>query len=240
MNFKEQYALSQKQSLLASIEQRVSGATLRRSSLLFLKHLIETTQPKRIVEFGSGLSSELILNTVSPDAILYSIDNSDVYLEKTKKNLEKFKNFIGLFAPLETFYSFGKQFITYSDRYLSQIPKGETVDLVLIDGPLGFFHREAPLYQMIPLLKPGTLIFLDDSHRPYEKKAVENWKKVWPNLRVIEFGESEPLRLIQIENPKEMNTNPFSAVETFGSFISSYRRLIYLWKHRLMGNPYHL
>jgi predicted O-methyltransferase YrrM len=229
-----------RRELPADIESQVGGSTLEKSSLRLIGELLEELNAKTVIEFGSGLSTRYMADTLptGDEFVLYSVENSRAFLDETMKRVKNRGKVVPCHAPLETYRDKGKSFVTYSAQYLSQIPAGKTFDMVLIDGPLGYFDREAPLYQVKDHLTAETVVLLDDSHRPNEQMALANWKRYWPEANVHSFGLEEPMTAVLIGNPKEREAAPWSVPDKSMSLVKTVGRLAFLWNHRLRGDQY--
>jgi predicted O-methyltransferase YrrM len=237
---RELYAESQGRDLPPEIAERAGRATLNPSSLKFLRHIAEKLSPRNILEFGSGLSTKLLTDFCPGEFHVFSVDNSDHFLAETLGRLSAKEKVTALHAPLELFRDSGRWFVTYGKCYLSSLPASVEFDLVLVDGPLGFFQREAPLYQIAPRISKQGLVLLDDSHRTYEEKALRNWLRRWPSLQMVKFGPEEPLTAIL--GLGEARREPFQwpFTDRAESYARSLRRLFYLWNHRRKGNAFRL
>lgn len=228
------YRDSQQQKLPAEIEERSGNATLKRSSLLFLRALAEALKPKVVVEFGSGLSTRLLADYVRQPLQVVSVENSEYFLQGTLRAIREKSKVIACHAPLERYSHRGRWFLTYSPSYLEKIPS--PAELVLIDGPLGFFQREAPLHQVLPSLARPAVVLLDDSHRLYEQQTLARWKKRYPDLEIVSFGAEEPITAILIPATLKENTSAWNLAERLESYVRTTRRLFYLWNQRRQEN----
>jgi len=161
-----------------------NGWAMALDALRFLSILVKHLKPQHILEFGSGLSTQVLKNACAsllPPCHISSVDHDPEFGETVKafpakpisSCLVSFQ-----FAPLVARDFGGKTLPTYhlqAEQFASQRP----VDLVIIDGPpvvLG--GREGILYQAMEYARPGTLVLLDDAKRVEEQMAISRWKEV--------------------------------------------------------------
>lgn len=164
------------------IIQKINGSTLSKEGLLLLQIIIQKIQPEVIIEFGCGLSTEVINDTIYPnkECRFFSIDNIEKFINCTQSALNKPNCVTFIHAPIKLHWIDGCPFVTYSGKFLSELCGIDSVDLVLIDGPYGkIFTREAPLFLISGLLKEGSVVILDDSNRPKEQQTLKIWKQVF-------------------------------------------------------------
>jgi predicted O-methyltransferase YrrM len=206
------------QKINEEIVSSINPSSLGLETLQFISVLMDRVKPRSVLEFGSGLStlffSRALANT--RDAVVYSMDNSEFYLSKTKEAVSGRSNVELFCCPIKPYQYKFKRFLTYDDSYLCRIPKGNALDMILIDGPPGYrYGREAVLYQVAPFVSPKTLILLDDANREPEQTAITNWRKVWGGaLEIVHFPElKKGLAVLRIKEPLRQNRFPFSVRE---------------------------
>ncbi len=147
----------------------------------FVGKFCETYRPAKVLEIGTGLSTLILADEVSKQHVreVFSIDHIKSFQDQTKATLKKrsqshlvhFHHF-----PLGLTYEGGKLFYFYKVPNNFLIKNGP-FDLVLVDGPPGFYKsREAVLYKIYPYLSRQALIVLDDAKRNLEQTCLENWK----------------------------------------------------------------
>lgn len=211
-------------SLDESITSLITASTLNAKSIKFLKCIIDYYRPKCILEFGSGLSTLFFSHALSsyPDRKIISIENSLLYLEKTRDSIPQFEGIDLIHSPIKPYYFYMKKFFTYDiEQIYKRLSKDIQLDLVLIDGPLGYrFGREAPLYEVIPYLTSKTIVILDDANRKFEQEAINAWKRVWgEKIQVFHFNDlKKGLAIIKIEDPQNLKKYPFSVKEILHSW----------------------
>ena len=213
-----------------SIIQSITPSTLGLKALRYLIKIIDHVRPQNVLEFGSGLSTQLMasLFVEQDNTHLYSIDHSKHYLDKTRQRLHQYPNTHLIHAPITRYYFQGRYFASYDPAWTNQIPAGVKFDLVIIDGPPGFsFGREAPLYQAQPFLHSNSVILLDDSNRPPEQEALSHWVKVWGRaLTSLHFPDLDKgLSILMLDEPRQMNNNPFELKDRWVSRYRSWRTL---------------
>ena len=146
------------------------GWSLAPDALRFCARLIQTLQPLHVLEFGSGVSTELLLHAASDLPVrpcVTSIDHDPEFAAGCGGNLQC--------APLVAREFGGKYLPAYlvnRERILARGP----VDLILVDGPPACLGgREGTLYQAMEYARPGTLLLLDDAGRSSERGVLSNW-----------------------------------------------------------------
>jgi predicted O-methyltransferase YrrM len=146
------------------------GWSLAPDALRFCARLIQTLQPQHVLEFGSGVSTELLLHAASDVPVrpcVTSIDHDPEFAAGSGGNLQC--------APLVAREFGGKYlpaYLVHRDRILARGP----VDLILVDGPPACLGgREGTLYQAMEYARPGTLLLLDDASRANERAVLSNW-----------------------------------------------------------------
>lgn len=201
-----------------------SPSALEKETLQFMAAIIKEISPHSVLELGSGFSTRFFNQILDSSAVLYSFENSEYYLEKTIEGINPRVNIDYLLAPLKPYFFRGKAFLTYDPAAFKQIPSATKLDIVLIDGPLGFrFGREAALYLATEFISPATLIILDDANRLPEQNAIDAWKRVWKGKVFIEQFPTfkKGLAILQISDPGAMNRTPFGLFE----IVKSWKRL---------------
>ncbi|MDR2790769.1 MAG: class I SAM-dependent methyltransferase [Campylobacteraceae bacterium] len=153
--------------------------------LLRLHEYISLTKPKKIVEFGSGVSTIVICDAMRQNGfgLLYSIDHSEYFGDQTLQNIKKnsLENFVDLrIAPLELWrskhiHNDKKSAFWYRKKCLNDI---QNIDLLIVDGPPGItcpFARYPAMPAIYDKLNPNAQVWLDDTSRKEEKKICETW-----------------------------------------------------------------
>jgi predicted O-methyltransferase YrrM len=156
--------------------------------LLTLLHHAKRSNPKTILDLGSGMST-LVLAKSAPAAKVFSIDNSSEYAGKTKEmlSLHKVINAEVRVAPLMAHASG----IDWYD--VSQLADISDIDLLFIDGPPGSKNdraRHPALYECLSKLSPRAIVVIDDAGRDGEKDMAQEFAKALPN-HSLEFLSHE-------------------------------------------------
>jgi predicted O-methyltransferase YrrM len=150
--------------------------------LLTLLHHARSSDPKTIVDLGSGMST-LVLAKSAPKAKIYSIDNSDEYAGKTREllGIHGVTNVELRVAPL-TPHSSG---VDWYDR--TQLADLTSIDLLFIDGPPGSKNmtaRHPAIAELISRLSPKAIIVIDDVAREGERAMAEEFARLLPTHSV--------------------------------------------------------
>lgn len=163
--------------------------------LLHVVRHIQEHAPRRIVECGSGSSTIAMaqaLRAFGIDGHIYAIENYEpsaaaVRDQLRRHDLERFVTLV--FVPLvEKRYDGIDAAIDWYDLRTGAIPDG--VDLLLVDGPIAIVHANARYPagpELLPKLSRTAHIFVDDANRSGERKMVERWRKLAPDLSVREL-----------------------------------------------------
>lgn len=174
------------------------GWRMEEDACRFIGRLCEELKPKRILEFGSGLSTLILAHEVSKGNIekIYSVDHLKDFsghpreIIKEKKAAVEFRHF-----PIRLKSYEGKLFQFYSvpEDFLESIAP---LDLVIIDGPPYYYNsREAALYAVYHYMSPKGMVLLDDANRHNrETLYLERWK--------THFGGNIDVRIFRDEFKK--------------------------------------
>jgi predicted O-methyltransferase YrrM len=147
---------------------------------------LDALAPRQIVEFGSGVSTAALALRFPTTGIL-SIDHDPRFLDATRARLAEggaTSDRVELaLRPLEWQRHGGAPYLGYAPG-----PFPAQVDAVLIDGPPFWTRggREAALYQVMPHLRVGGLVFLDDYGRAGERRMVRHWLSVFRGSLSVE------------------------------------------------------
>jgi len=162
-------------------EARINPVSINIETLEFLGELVNQQTIERVLEFGSGVSTEF-WSEQTPNAHVISFENSRRYANITRSRIHKSADkTLVKFAPLRRMKFFGLHYISYNiGSFLEKNAPKKPFDLVLIDGPPGYLHgREATLFQALPYIDEQTTIILDDAERPIEKQTIERWRELF-------------------------------------------------------------
>ena len=209
---------------------RINPVSINIETLEFLDDLIQNHSIERVLEFGSGVSTEFWSEKI-PNAHVISFDNSRRYAKITRSRIHKeAKNTSIRFAPLRRMKFFGLHYISYRiGTYLEKNAPTKPFNLVLIDGPPGYLYaREAALFQALPYIDEQTTIILDDAEREIEKQTIERWGALFEmkNLTYHSMGKKE-IAIFSI-NPKPNETRlPDMNIHT-----RSHMRKLFLTFHK--------
>lgn len=160
----------------------------------FVGALVRQLKPRRVLEFGSGLSSTVIATELKkvPGAQLMSIDHHRRFQAKARRLAEEHNvsDVIQFYrCPIRPAWYHGKLLFFYDMTPHIRTQLG-TLDLVLVDGPPGYWGREAAAYAVYPYLKPGALMLLDDANRIGAQGEIGEWSKLYGPT--VEFASLAP------------------------------------------------
>ena len=152
--------------------------------LLTLLELAQSSQPARILDLGSGMST-LVLAKSAPQASIISIDNSEEFAGKTRKLLATHgvSNVDLRIAPLTPH-------ISGVDWYdLAKLGDISNIDLLFVDGPPGSKNpkaRHPAIAECVAKLNPRAIVVIDDAGRDGEKDMAHEFAKALPH-HTLEF-----------------------------------------------------
>jgi predicted O-methyltransferase YrrM len=186
------------------------GWTLALDALRFINTVVRYFKPRHILEFGSGLSTQVLARAaagLAHECGISSVDHDPDFAAAAALRCfgqtGKMCRVAFQIAPLVAREYGGKfvpAYLMKPERFVSQMP----VDLVLIDGPPAVLGgREGTLYQAMDYVKPGTLVLLDDSARREERAALANWQGMLGSaIEVIELpGFTKGMAAIIVHGP---------------------------------------
>ncbi len=160
------------------------GWALAPDALEFLERLVASIKPRRVLEFGSGVSTRTIAGAAAAldhPVSITSIDHDPVFGGEAAAALDGVPSSVTVefvTVPLVARAVADEPLPAYLPERIDELPGGPA-DLVLIDGPpeaLG--GRGGVLYQALERSGPGTVIVVDDAARSSERRAIRRWHEV--------------------------------------------------------------
>lgn len=144
-------------------------------------------KPLCVVECSSGTSTLVLARCMQLNGAgqVLSLEHDPVYARRTRRQLQlhglaDWAKVID--APLHT-QAFGSREYLWYD--CSRLRLGQTIDMLVIDGPpqaVGELARYPAGPALFPHLAPGAAIFLDDAARPGERAALQRWAEEFTQL----------------------------------------------------------
>src|SRR5258706_928310 len=169
---------------------RTRGWAASPDFLLNLVRHVFASQPRNIVECGSGSSTVVLAECMQKRARghVYSLEHDAVHASLTRqmlrdRGLQDFATVID--APLTPFSAGDWQGMWYR---LSGLNIEGGIDMLVVDGPPNL-DPSTPLarYPAVPALRDqlnaGAAIFADDADRPGERAMVARWLQENPAMR---------------------------------------------------------
>lgn len=156
------------------------------ASLFALYESLVGTRPKCVLEFGSGISTELLLachlELGFPQQII-SVEQDRDYAEKLLAGLkETFSKTVVnralklVVAPCKNQQIQGIEFTFYDVKALMAGVDGCSIDLFIVDGPSGgWSHRFFGAIAARRMAAPNALLILHDALRDWELRVAEIW-----------------------------------------------------------------
>ena len=157
--------------------------------LLILARLVRELQPRSVVECGSGTTSIVLSKLLAdiPGANLLSFDHDADYARKTANMLVE----RGLPGPVKLSIQSAplKPHVIKGDNYqwysLDKVNLPETIDLLVVDGPVVTADNPWGRYPAVPLLmdrlSENAVILVDDTDRITDQETVKRWLKEYPD-----------------------------------------------------------
>ena len=138
-------------------------------------------EPKNILELGLGQTTKLTSQYANffTDSKLLTIDGDKDWIDNFKENLIISENMDIVYNDLETFTFRDTENLRYKN--IKDTVKDEKFDLVVIDGPQGFFspgfrmldYSRSNIWELIPdNLADDFVIVIDDYERKGEKNTI--------------------------------------------------------------------
>lgn len=159
-----------------SPEDQRDAWTLGDDALRYVARLIALVRPRRVLEFGSGVSTRVMAAAcagLDEPATVVSLETDPVYERRTRLALAGDATDVARveLTHLVARRWYGRNLPVY-DLPVSVL-QGPAPELVLVDGPpLPLGGREGSLFQAIHLAGEGTLVVLDDADRTSEQTAL--------------------------------------------------------------------
>ena len=155
-----------------------------------LAHIMDLIDKPSVLEFGSGLGSKILHKmALRRGGSCTSVEHDKKWHENSIRELKEHnlarENSV-VYSPLIDINVFGIDTKFYDMSWLSSENK---YDIVIVDGPP---QSTSPLSRLaaFPLIANNIgnkfYIILDDFERPAEKKIIEIWKSVIPELNYNE------------------------------------------------------
>lgn len=128
------------------------------SFIPLLKKYLDLTKPKLILEWGPGVSTEIMMRHC-PDAQIHTIEHDQKYFQQWRERFRDNSNIHVYFIPLDK-YAIMPLFFRERGKF----------DFVFVDGR----KRVACMQVALKVAKSGAIIMLHDSERPHyaEGKAL--------------------------------------------------------------------
>ena len=158
--------------------------TLADDTLRFVSCVLGHLQPRRVLEFGSGVSTRVLAAgcaRLDEPATVVALENDPVFERRTVDALGR-DGRLGR-ARVELTHVvvrrwYGQNLPVY--HLPETVADAPAPQLVLVDGPpLPLGGRAGSVLQAVHLAEAGTLVLLDDADRPSEQAALALAEKVF-------------------------------------------------------------
>src|SRR5688572_30475686 len=178
----------------------LNSMALRPFCLAFLTNEVIINSRKRIIEFGSGMSTILLarlLKMNNIDATIKSVDQDKEWVMLVndlirKEELDQFVEVIHI--PLEKRKEKEGDPHWYTKSIIEEKFSNGSFDMIVVDGPTAFEKDiEWSRYFALPFLKQKTadnfVVLLDDANRGGEQKVLKAWADEF-HLSFTIFGDT--------------------------------------------------
>lgn len=155
--------------------------SLNPNTILHLINDINLNSRKKVLEFGSGLSTIILARYIKVNNLqcrIYSVEDNHGWAQFVREQLIKFDcEDVAeiLVCPLKTNEA---GFMWYDESLIENFIRGSKFDVISIDGPSAKYDemiRERSLYKVIDYLNNDFFIVLDDIRRKGESQIFEVW-----------------------------------------------------------------
>ncbi len=199
-------------SISATIRPRLPLPDMRSwaASPDFLKRLlIETGRvaPRTVLELGSGVSSIVLAYYVEQNlpsgCSVVSVDQSDSFAEQTRQlaSAHRLSAVLSVHhAPLVEM-SIGDWRGSWYDLGALTLP--DSIDMLVIDGPAtpDPFGRYPALPLLLPRLRNGAIVVLDDAGRQGERGVVARWQHEFPVAESTYYHLEKGCAVLRVAKP---------------------------------------
>ena len=160
-------------------------------------------KPRYVLELGSGVSTIIIGKALEKNGFgkLISVEHLKSEYENTNDEIKIHKLeevCVCNFSPLSEIQINDKKYNWYSIDY-DKIEK--KIDLMIVDGPPTHSSKEGSRFPALPLLKKYLSddfeILVDDSKRKDEKMILDQWSKLYPELKFDHINLERGLSIIK-------------------------------------------
>lgn len=145
-----------------------------------------SARPEKILECSSGASTIVLARAAQMNGHghVISLEHDPVFSDRTRSdlarlNLADWATVID--APLRPIQLDGKKWLWYQSDKIPDSP----IDLVVVDGPpelTGHMARYPAGPLLLPRLRPGGSVFVDDADRADERRIIREWQARFSTL----------------------------------------------------------
>jgi predicted O-methyltransferase YrrM len=153
------------------------GWAIEPDSAVALVRVVTEARPSLVLELGPGASTELLSELLGPSARIVGLEHDATHLERLRHRLGRNSS-----ASVEIRHAplVARTLRGWSGRWYdaSAFADLSAIELLVIDGPPGpgsYMARYPALPMLRDRLAPGAAVFVDDTARPDEERAVQRW-----------------------------------------------------------------
>lgn len=167
----------------------VYPGTMKKNEYIPMIDILEDFKPKRICELGSGQSTRIFETYCDKyNAKLYSIEHDEIWKRQNSVLLK--------FIDYETFININGHIYESCNKYdefEEWLEQQDKFDFILIDGPLGWGHRELYKYSRIQILSfillnkisDSAYVLYHDSERNNAKTTLNEFERLLNEYKFI-------------------------------------------------------
>ncbi|MHB9881021.1 O-methyltransferase [Pacificimonas sp. ICDLI1SI03] len=151
--------------------------------LIVLAETMLANRPQRIVEFGSGVTTLVLLRCIELNRTghLTSFDNDAHFAGVVERRAAR----LGYSHRVDVVALKDADPLGWPGRWYDHPPFQPGIDLIVIDGPPVLNHEQTRggAESTFAALSPGGVILLDDANRWGERAIADRWRREHPGIR---------------------------------------------------------
>jgi hypothetical protein len=179
------------------------GWHLRAEALRLVAQIVAETQPRLVLELGSGSSTVLLAHqcaNLGGGARVVSLEESPFFAAQTRRLLRHHHllDWVSIVVSPVVRTRVGHWHgycYEMSEASLASAMASEQAELALIDGPMSAWTMRGDCrYATLPLIRrwlaEGAILIIDDAHRRRERDIIERWtaERLFQPLRSYAVG----------------------------------------------------
>jgi len=187
--FQSEYFIQDKEISQLLRGQRLGLWAMSAESLNYIINWLLSHAPDRVIECGSGVSTlciaailrRMTTSHYAPHLISFEQSVEQVGITEALLESQSLSDYVTVaHAPLTaTCSTYGSAVYSELKATALELLNGEKCDLLVVDGPYGESAcRYHVVPELLPSIKPGGTIFMDDALRDGELLVAKKWEKI--------------------------------------------------------------